>query len=497
MIPAAVLDFPSPINCNPSLGSPTLGKCLTGITKGVASDAFSSIAAAFAKAADSTINWLWQQMSTATAIHLGGTAFNQLFDVALAVAVVLAVGIFAAQMCRLRVRHDPAGISRAAVGLVVMGVGGGAAVAITDLLLQAVDAVSAGVLQVTTGDTIAQMGNSLLASGSITASTTNPAGLILISLFALAAVVMVWLALTVRKMLVIVAAVLAPFVFAGSVADFSRSWVRRWVEIVVALVFSKLILMFVFVIGLFVLIRGVGSTGTGGAQGITQTVSGILILALAGFSPWVAIKHGPLRRPQPGRHARPGRRRHRGSHHGAVDGTPHRRCPGARGEHGRHGWRVGLVRQALVAADDRHRPGADEHERRGADTACRLEPVREWRRHECRCRWRSCRGGQLRRRTGQPQRFDAGFRRSDDVRRGQPSPDLGHRHRRLAGTAPERQPIRRATAIRTPRVRPALVFCSGFDQPPRTRFLAVRPGGPQHHAGMGQPDPATLTAERS
>ena len=185
MIPAAVLDFPSPLNCNPSLGFANFGKCLTGITQGVASDAFSSIASAFAKAADSTINWLWPQMSTATAIHLGGTAFNQLFDVALAVAVVLAVGIFVVQMAISALRRDPGGISRAAVGLVVMGVGGGTAVAVTDLLLQAVDAVSAGVLQVTTGDTVARWAIAFWPPGSITASTTNPAGLILISLFAL------------------------------------------------------------------------------------------------------------------------------------------------------------------------------------------------------------------------------------------------------------------------------------------------------------------------
>ena len=290
MIPPAVVDFPNPLDCNPSLGFANLGKCLSGITKGVASDAFSSIASAFAKAADSTINWLWAQMSTATAIHLGGAAFNQLFDVALAVAVVLAVGIFVAEMAISALRRDPSGISRAAVGLVVMGIGGGVAVATTDLLLQAVDAVSVGVLQMTTGDTVAQMGNSLIASGAISSSTTNPAGLLLISLFALVAVVVVWLALTVRKLLVVVAAVLAPFAFAGSLADFSRSWVRRWAEVVVALVFSKLILMFVFVTGLFVLIRGVGSTGAGATQGITQTVSGILILGLAGFAPWVAIK---------------------------------------------------------------------------------------------------------------------------------------------------------------------------------------------------------------
>ena len=62
-----------------------------------------------------------------------------------------------------------------------MALGAGAAVAVTELLLQAVDAVSAGVLQVTTGDTMQQMGNSILAPGSISGATTNPAGLILIA----------------------------------------------------------------------------------------------------------------------------------------------------------------------------------------------------------------------------------------------------------------------------------------------------------------------------
>ena len=265
--------------------------CLAGsVSKTVAADVFGSIAHDFAAAADSTINWLWAQMSDATAVRLGGTAFNQLLAVAGLVAIVIAVGIFVIQMAVSAVRRDPSGIGRAAGGLVVMGLGGGAAIAVTELLLQAVDAISAGVLQVTTGDSMQQMGNSILAAGSISASTSNPAALILISLLALAAVVMVWLALTVRKLLVIVAAVLSPFAFAGSLADFSRSWVRRWVELIVALVFSKLILMFVFVIGIFVLLKGLGSTGDGGTQQITQTVSGVLILALAGFAPWVAIK---------------------------------------------------------------------------------------------------------------------------------------------------------------------------------------------------------------
>ena len=187
-----------------------------------------------------------------------------------------------------------------------MGLGGGVAIAVTELLLQAVDAISAGVLQVTTGDSMQQMGNSILAAGSISASTSNPAALILISLLALAAVVMVWLALTVRKLLVIVAAVLSPFVFAGSLADFSRSWVRRWVELIVALVFSKLILMFVFVIGLFVLLKGLGSTSTAEPKRSPRP-SLAFDPGVGRLRPVGGHQNGPLRRSPPGGNAHDGR----------------------------------------------------------------------------------------------------------------------------------------------------------------------------------------------
>ena len=269
-----------------------LTKCLTGVSKAAADGRVRLDRHGFAKAADTTINWLWAQMSDATAIRLGGTAFNQLLAVAGLVAIVIAVGIFVIQMAisavAARPERDRPGRRRPG------GHGprrGRRRSRSPNCSSRAVDAISAGVLQVTTGDSMQQMGNSILAAGSISASTSNPAGLILISLLALAAVVMVWLALTVRKLLVIVAAVLSPFAFAGSLADFSRSWVRRWVELIVALVFSKLILIFVFVIGLLVLLKGVGSDRQRRRpRDHPDRLRHPDSWRLAGFAPWVAIK---------------------------------------------------------------------------------------------------------------------------------------------------------------------------------------------------------------
>jgi hypothetical protein len=93
-------------------------------------------------------------------------------------------------------------------------------------------------------------------------------------------------------MLIIISAVFAPVAFSGAASDISRSWVRRWIEFTLALVFSKLILVIIFMIGLSVL-QGAGQTSSGGnnaTNSITNLVIGALTLLLAGFAPWIAIK---------------------------------------------------------------------------------------------------------------------------------------------------------------------------------------------------------------
>jgi type IV secretion system protein TrbL len=264
--------------------------CLDSAAKSVAGDAFASIAHDFGTVADSAINWLWAQISSAAAVSLGGPGFNLDFGIVAAIAATVAVGLFVIQVTTSTVRRDPNGLARAVKGLFVAFIGGGVAIGATNLVLTAVDALSAGVVQLATGQSIDQMGQSILAAGAITGATGNPAGIILLSLAALVAVIVVWAALVVRKLLIVVSAVFAPLAFAGSLADITVSWTRRWVETMIALIISKLILVIIFVVGLGILTQGVGQAGTGTTQAITQVVSGILVLSLAGFAPWLALK---------------------------------------------------------------------------------------------------------------------------------------------------------------------------------------------------------------
>jgi hypothetical protein len=123
-----------------------------------------------------------------------------------------------------------------------------------------------------------------------TTAIASPATVLILSLVAICAVAIVWFALVIRKMLIIITAIFAPLAFAGGVADLSRGWVRKWLEAMLALVFSKLILIIIFVIGLGVL-GGMGSpAGATPLTAITEEITGLLILLVAGLSPWMALR---------------------------------------------------------------------------------------------------------------------------------------------------------------------------------------------------------------
>jgi hypothetical protein len=270
------------------------GACLSDLAgsaaSSIADSAFNQIAKDFGTAAGDAVNWLWGQISGATAISLSGSAFTRDLAIVTTLAVVVATGLFLVQIIASVLRRDGGGLARGVRGLLVAFLGSVAAIAITTLLLAAVDSLSAGFVQVATGDSIQQMGSAILTATSIT-SATNPAAMLLLALIVLGAVVVVWGAMMIRKLLIIVAAVFVPLAFAGATADISTSWVRKWIEMMVALIVSKLILVIIFVIGLGVLVDGLGETAGGSAtQTITQTIIGALILLMGGFAPWLAIK---------------------------------------------------------------------------------------------------------------------------------------------------------------------------------------------------------------
>lgn len=264
--------------------------CVGDVVTTVAGDAFDSIARKFGQLADAAVTWLWHQISVATAVRLTGPGFTRQLKILLAVSAVVAVGLFAIQLIMAAIRRDMGALARGLKGMVIAFIGGGAAIGATNALLVATDSLSEGIVRAATGGTVDQMGHALIAAGTIQSATANASGVLLLSLFAIVATVAVWASLMVRKVLIVISAVFAPVAFAGSIADFTASWTRRWIETTVALIVSKLLLVIIFVVGLEMLVGGAGETGSGGTQTLTQVISGLLVLLVAGTAPLLALQ---------------------------------------------------------------------------------------------------------------------------------------------------------------------------------------------------------------
>jgi len=270
-----------------------LDNLLSSQVKSLAGSAFQAIAKYFSEAATKVCTWLWQEIGSATAVQLGGSGFDRLLEILMAVAVVVGMGLFLIQIIQSVLRRDMAGFGRAIKGLLIAFLGGAVAISITNLLLAATDSLSNGIVQAATGGSMTALGNSIMGTTALSA-IQNPAALLILSLIVIVSAVVIWAALTVRKLLIILAAVFGPLAFAGALADISTGWVKKWIEGMIALIASKLILVTILITGFYTLVRGLGAVGgaggPSGTQAVTQVASGGLLLLLGGLAPWIALK---------------------------------------------------------------------------------------------------------------------------------------------------------------------------------------------------------------
>ena len=248
------------------------GEALGNAGKSIGNDMFGSIADYFAGAANTATAWLWRQLNIATSVDLTTTSVKNDLIATGAIAAIVTFALFLVQVIASVLRQDSGGLGRAVRGIGVAFIGATFAIASTQILLAAVDALCNGVTQFALGTDLAGLGSKLVVASTL-ATIGNPAVLLLVSLVLIAAVAVVWVALMIRKMLIVISAVFAPIAFSGAASDVSRSWVKRWIEFTFALVFSKLVLVIIFMIGLSVL-DGATAPGTGGPAVLGRAVVG-------------------------------------------------------------------------------------------------------------------------------------------------------------------------------------------------------------------------------
>ena len=255
---------------------------IASIFSGLLNSALSGISGSFAQAANSFLGVLFQLLNSSTSLSLQGSSFLTEFNAVFMIGILVALALAMIELGAAALQRNGARVARVPLNLVAMILGTAVSISLIDVLLTISDQLSAGLLQAT--------GFSLSTTGMTSALAVvaaQPGTELMLAIFIIIAVVSCYFALVVRRVLIVVAAVMAPLALAGATASATRSWVRRWSETMLALIFSKVILVIVLVTG-FHLLQGAGATNV--ASGIASLIGGVGLLFIAAFSPLMAMK---------------------------------------------------------------------------------------------------------------------------------------------------------------------------------------------------------------
>jgi hypothetical protein len=171
-----------------------------------------------------------------------------------------------------------------------------ATIAVGDKLLELSDELSQAVLR-GGGSEAKQVLTVISTAGSFSGQTSFV--IALLGLLCIIAALFVWIELVVRAALIYLLVALSPLVFAAMVWPVARGMVRKLSELVLALIFSKVVIAIAFSVGAAAL-AGVGNAGHASA-GSTSDISasagtlfsGLVIFGLAAFAPFVVLKLFP------------------------------------------------------------------------------------------------------------------------------------------------------------------------------------------------------------
>jgi len=252
---------------------------------------FDWLAQAIGAAASWMFQGVWWVFDTTTLVDLSDPGYIGVYNVIFGIAIFLMLIFFCLQLITGLIRRDPSALSRAALGLARSVLGSFLVVTLTTTLLEVVDQLTIGVIQAT-GTTVEEMGGKigLLVAGLTAINLSAPGAGAIVTIFlsflALSAAAIVWFSLLIRKALILVAVVMAPIALSGGSWDAARGWFGKWASFVLALIFSKLVIVVVFLVA----INQVNAPIDFDLASIADPVAGIVLMFVAAFAPYMVYR---------------------------------------------------------------------------------------------------------------------------------------------------------------------------------------------------------------
>ncbi|OIJ91639.1 SCO6881 family protein [Streptomyces colonosanans] len=222
-----------------------------------------------------------------TRVDLNAGWFRDNYETILPIGLVVLVATFCAQLVRAAIRRDGQALTQAFTGTASGVIFAFAAIALTTVAIEVVDALSAGLFKAANTD-IASAVRRIIKINEI----PGLAGLgwlvaVFVALGATIGAVLYWCVMMVRKVGILVMVTLAVFAGAGGGWEVARRWRKGWIEATATLVVSKLLMTIVFVLG----IAAMGKTeAKDGLSALADVLAGIVIMILVLLCPYATFK---------------------------------------------------------------------------------------------------------------------------------------------------------------------------------------------------------------
>ncbi len=195
------------------------------------------------------------------------------------VSLPILVILFVLQCISAMIHREPGRLGRALVGALIGTAGVPLAVAVISSCGSIADEISLAIL----GNRATADGMKRLTDISSLLTAASLGGFLLLAvLLALLALFALYFVLLLREVALIAFVVFAPIAMASWTWSSTRHWLRRWIEVVGALLFSKIAMAVVFALGLSA--TGAADQGNNPAN-LSTFLAGVLLVAMAAFAP--------------------------------------------------------------------------------------------------------------------------------------------------------------------------------------------------------------------
>ena len=273
---------------------PVISSVCDAVGSGVASlvsAPFDWLAQAMAGAAAWLFEAVWKVFDATTLVDVTSPEYVSVYNILFGIAVFLFLIFFCFQLITGLMHRDPTALSRAATGLAKSVLGSFLIITITALLLEITDQLAVGIVQAT-GNDMAGMGTKIgllataIAGINIAAPGVGAVLMIFLAGLAVSAAAIVWFSLLIRKALLLVAIAFGPVAMAGASWDATKGWLGKWASFVIALIFSKLVLVVIFLVA----IAQVSKPIEADLASISDPIAGVVLMFIAAFAPYITYK---------------------------------------------------------------------------------------------------------------------------------------------------------------------------------------------------------------